>query len=403
MNKLKNHTLYYLSATYPYGLGESYFELELKVISQKFDQIHIIPAIGSEEIMRFIPSNANVTCFKESGKGFNIKNEFLALRIMFREFIRSRTKLKYLANWRTQRALFMKANSMADFLDANFNFKEEGNIFYSLWMNDWALALAILKVRGRIGKFSFRVNGFDIYDERSDLGFIPFRNFIYSKCNKIYTVSHEAKKYIDVKYGMQHKTVTAHFGTEDIGISSVNHLPVFRILSCSRLVPLKNVIQIAKVVANLDFPVEWMHHGDGPELSRILMITETFPKHIRFIHSSMTNSHMEALMKQKEFSPDVFISLSTTEGLPVTFINVLSMGVPIISTDVGGCKEVVNEITGVLLAPVENDENVIDAIKYFRKNSEEMIDRRIQIRKFWLENFMDQVRYEEFANHLIFD
>ena len=43
-----------------------------------------------------------------------------------------------------------------------------------------------------------------------------------------------------------------------------------------------------------------------------------------------------------------FISLSSTEGVPVSFTEALSYGIPIFATDVGGNGELVNDSNGYL-------------------------------------------------------
>ena len=46
---------------------------------------------------------------------------------------------------------------------------------------------------------------------------------------------------------------------------------------------------------------------------------------------------------------DCLISVSTTEGIPVSMMEAISFGIPLLSTDVGGCKEIVTNQTGLLL------------------------------------------------------
>jgi glycosyltransferase involved in cell wall biosynthesis len=46
---------------------------------------------------------------------------------------------------------------------------------------------------------------------------------------------------------------------------------------------------------------------------------------------------------------DLFLNVSASEGLPVSIMEALSFGIPVIATDVGGTSELVNENNGQLI------------------------------------------------------
>ena len=70
---------------------------------------------------------------------------------------------------------------------------------------------------------------------------------------------------------------------------------------------------------------------------------------------------------------DLTLNCSIKEGLALTSYESLSMGVPVISSDVGGQKELINEETGVIV-PLLQDENDINNNKY----SEEEINLYVE-------------------------
>lgn len=62
---------------------------------------------------------------------------------------------------------------------------------------------------------------------------------------------------------------------------------------------------------------------------------------------------------------DWFMLLSTSEGLPVSILEAMSFGVPVIATDVGGVSEAVDDETGLLLpVDVEKEEFVRGLVPY---------------------------------------
>lgn len=391
--------LYLFTFEFPFGIREQYLEQEIEYLEKEYNLIKIFPHTENGKL-RKISNKVQVELFPSGNKRIkkNVAREFNYLKIYFKEFWFSKRKFKHLTTLRTQRAIFKHAWLLAEFIQSK-NI-DRSSIYYSFWMNDWALALAILHKRGIIDNFQFRVNGFDIYDERSTFGFIPFRNFIYSRCNKIYTVSDSARNYIISKYAYSSKILTSYFGTKDFGISKFDFSNEFRIYSCSRLVPLKNVVQLAKFIAELNFPIKWLHNGGGEELDEILKITNNFPAHITFVQHNMIEDHDEVIENEKQFSPHVFVSLSMSEGLPVTFIEAISLGIPILSTDVGGCSEIINDTTGILLPKEYTKADFFAAIHKIKSNEWQNPERRIAIRKIWESNFSAMNNYPKFAKML---
>ena len=65
---------------------------------------------------------------------------------------------------------------------------------------------------------------------------------------------------------------------------------------------------------------------------------------------------------------DVFILPSFNEGLPISILEAMSYGHPIISTPVGGIPEVVEDGKNGILVTPGNDEEIYSAIKYYVEN-----------------------------------
>ncbi len=62
---------------------------------------------------------------------------------------------------------------------------------------------------------------------------------------------------------------------------------------------------------------------------------------------------------------DVFILPSFNEGLPISILEAMSYGMPIISTPVGGISEVVkNNLNGTIISPGNAEEISIAMMKY---------------------------------------
>jgi glycosyltransferase involved in cell wall biosynthesis len=61
-------------------------------------------------------------------------------------------------------------------------------------------------------------------------------------------------------------------------------------------------------------------------------------------------------------SSDVYISTSKSEAFPISILEAMSMSLPVISTDVGDIRKVVNENSGNILISDMNSEEIINAI-----------------------------------------
>lgn len=74
---------------------------------------------------------------------------------------------------------------------------------------------------------------------------------------------------------------------------------------------------------------------------------------------------------------NVFVLPSRSENFPVSILEALSIGLPIISTDVGGVKECVNDTNGILV-PVNDVHALSEALIFMYENIDKYDSRRIR-------------------------
>ena len=91
-----------------------------------------------------------------------------------------------------------------------------------------------------------------------------------------------------------------------------------------------------------------MHIGGGPLLDELRQNTQEHQPNLSVeLTGTLNNSDILALYRKNYF--DCFILLSASEGIPVSIMEALSSGIPIISTNVGGVPEIVTKETGYVL------------------------------------------------------
>jgi glycosyltransferase involved in cell wall biosynthesis len=106
---------------------------------------------------------------------------------------------------------------------------------------------------------------------------------------------------------------------------------------------------IFDVVQHSDLKIDWYHFGDGPLL-------ENIKKRVKSKRADLTihfKGHVEnaQLLEFYKFqSIDLFINLSTTEGVPVSIMEALSFGIPVLAPNIGGIGELVNDTNGKLIS-----------------------------------------------------
>ena len=100
-----------------------------------------------------------------------------------------------------------------------------------------------------------------------------------------------------------------------------------------------------------DISWRWIHLGEGIE--QIKPILEMCPKNLN-VELPGPVSRLEVFHYHRDHKPNVFVNLSSSEGVPITVMEAMSMGTPVVATAAGGTGDIVDAEVGVLL-PVEID------------------------------------------------
>lgn len=107
-----------------------------------------------------------------------------------------------------------------------------------------------------------------------------------------------------------------------------------------------DLIQAFNELELLDVPLKLLIVGNGPYRD-ILESNSSDNENIMFLGEKHKNEIVEILNET-----DIFVNPSYSEGLPTSVLEAMSVGVPIIATDVGGTRElIINEKTGILIEP----------------------------------------------------
>jgi glycosyltransferase involved in cell wall biosynthesis len=91
-----------------------------------------------------------------------------------------------------------------------------------------------------------------------------------------------------------------------------------------------------------------VHFGDGPERTRVESEAASLPPDVIWeLRGQVDNATVRAYYQTHAVS--VFLSLSASEGVPVSMMEAQSFGIPIVALAVGGVPEIVTTEVGILL------------------------------------------------------
>lgn len=377
------------------GVAESFATNEVLELGKKYHTINIFPAkYVKSPADKAIPDNAKMIDLLaapirlQNNIPLILKNLFLIIQVLYKE-MQQGIAVKHLKN------LFISFSYALVLSERVKPYISKDHVNYVFWMNDYALALAILKHKKVALDFSLRTHGYDLYDERHILGKIPFRAFIYAQASNIINVAQANTNYLKIKYPkFSEKYCNSYLGVYDSYKPNSQKVlkkdKEFIIVSCSRILPLKRVHLIAEILANLKFEetIHWIHIGDGDAF-------ESIKNDIGALFQSSSNTYeLKGFMSNPQIMDfynhtpvDAFIHLSETEGLPVVMMEAINFGIPIFSTDVGGVKEIVTDQVGKVI-DVRTTNNVIeDELIRFLHGVRDKKYEPEQIRNFWKANF----------------
>lgn len=381
--KMKKNTLVLITKNFPYGIGETFIENELEIAKTKFRQIIILVYQADiKKGKRQVPENVRVIPLET-------KSRSQKLLFSLRLFSSPYNLIEVFKEMKNYSNLFEKRRCCSFYLESVLKeyqargalkdiFKEKTDfILYSYWLTDTSyLGYRLLKYFDLLGKKTFvsRGHGYDLYKERNNGVEFPFRTQIFDVLTKIYPCSEQGEKYLEREYGLWKKKYKASY----LGVMGGNKLKrykkkdEFHLVTCSNIIPLKRLERLAKALYDIEtqYPnvandIQWTCFGDGESEYSLRKFCEMNLKNVKV--------RFEGRMKNKEIidfyhsqKVDLFINVSETEGLPVSIMEAMSNGIPVIATDVGGTSEIVKDnVNGILLKKDFDNSQLVESILMF--------------------------------------
>ena len=394
-----------LTNYFPYNQGENFIEAELDYIPSDINVTIIPTRLHNLESLRKLSSNRfsvnNIFAKKKYLYYFLAVIKSIFLKEFYEELfeIKKREKISVSVIKRVI-GYFSRSIYTCELLSKEYHkeFKSGNLTIYSYWFLESSLAAAYLNKKFGC-KVYCRAHGVDVWDGASVYGIAPAREFVLKHITELYVCSKAGAKFIADKYSMYSKKIKhGYLGTIDYGYKVIMEKnPRFKVVSCSRMVPIKRIDLLVDALLLLKkYSIEWIHFGDGPEFEKIKSKCNQFDSNIS-VNLMGNVSHNTVMEYYKNNHVDLFVNTSSTEGVPVSIMEAISFGIPIIATDVGGTNEIVCSQTGVL---VEKDisANLLaqEIEKVITMDLRKYSIWRNSAREYWCNNFSAKTNYEEF-------
>lgn len=162
--------------------------------------------------------------------------------------------------------------------------------------------------------------------------FQKYLTVVIKKCNGIFVL--DERTFEDyIKYNSKVHQVGNSIVCQDYFERSLD-ITCIKFLFAGRLSEGKNIGDIIKSIKTYNKNVNLTILGDGEKYDELNMLSN---ERIKFV-GAVSPENVEKYMRDA----DILIMNSEYEGIPMTILEGISLGLPVITTDVGGIREVLN-------------------------------------------------------------
>lgn len=210
----------------------------------------------------------------------------------------------------------------------------------------------------------------------------------------VITVS-EYDKQLAVKHKVlpQEKLLTIHNGVHETVRLRESRQPENRLtmVMVARFAPPKRQLELLKALTKLQqFEWEMLFAGEGPTLkeAQCFVDSEGLNDRVQFLG----NRHDIAAILQKS---DIFLLLSDWEGLPLSILEAMQCGLPIVASDVGGVHEAVKPSVNGYLIPPKDEVELVRTLTALLTSSTLRLQMGEQSRLLYKQHFTFEQMYDK--------
>jgi len=405
-----------LTGSYPFDLQEPFLENEIKYLYESFDKVYIFSTFEKEASLKFnLPSNV---FYYRIYKEITFIQKLISFRYLFTSnffnelsFIRKTLKQKitlkkifiFIAEFHKA---FIFYTSIKKILDKKL-FLPHNLYFYSFWSDFKAMSAALLKNKYPFSKAFSRAHRWEVYFEVNHEHYLLGKALINNTLDAIFYVSDDGYNYSRNIYGKLSNLKISRLGTSMKTTPCFNKIRrPFHIVSCSYFNAVKRVDLIVRALNEYceEYPIVWTHIGEGPLESKIKTLATELLSAKTNIKYSFTGyiTNTEVLEFYNKNTLNLFVNVSSSEGVPFTIMEAMSFGIPVAGTDVGGNSEIIdNNINGILMSPDPDPKEITQAIiKYISMDDQSYLLQCKAAHVKWFEKYNAEKNYLCFIDEI---
>lgn len=327
---------------FPFGDNSDFLGAEIRALAASFDEVTAVPLNGRGERAELPPNVHTDTALMRSNSRTRRLRALLRVSCwptLIREVVRALRDHQP----RAIPAVVLAVGKYSLVLHWARRLPPPA-VAYSYWLGP---ATAAMRRAWPGTPIVSRAHGGDLFWERFDPPLAPLQALSVQSASRVASVSRVGATYLKQKHpGSADKIDVAPLGSRDVGrVVPASGDGTVRVLSVASLLPVKRPLLLARAVAafaQFHSSVEWHHFGDGPLRGAVEHhLADNPSEHLRVVlHGQL--SHDELLEHISEGPWDAFVSVSASEGVPVSMMEVKSGGIPLVATRAGGTEEVVD-------------------------------------------------------------
>lgn len=401
--------LFVFTNNFPFSIGEPFFENEIPYLYDSFDQIIIISNDMISSQTREIPDDIEILRFpytlSKVQKLTSFTNVFNPLFWKELKTIKRKYKIKVrkeIISTMLQTIEKSKGyNRLISNLIQDRNTNSNLYYLYSYWNNDIAFAISKYKKKHPDVIAFSRMHGSDAFFEANNIGYLPFRKYILDNLDFVFSISRKAKLYYNNLFnGIDKKIKVCRLGVQQQRYQKYEDNSVLKIVSVSVLIPIKNVETIVDGLNLLEKDFYWTHFGTGQLHECLEQKANAHFKGKFEFKGHLSNNELLKFYSNNYI--DLLINVSLSEGIPVSIMEAMSFGIPVIASNVGGTSEIVKHgYNGFLLSARPKPEEVQKQVLYFYNLSRaEKEQLRQNAFKTWERLYNAQRNYTNFTKQI---
>ena len=375
-------------------INSPFFTNEISYFCSSFDKVHVLAYGEDKAECEKLSSKYGFTYEFVNTLGNRLKNVLSLFGWGQRDYVKEEKRLVKNGNW-LKKLLYIYyygiySVTVERIIKKRLPYCDELYL-YSFWLSRPAFAISSMNINrnSKIKRIASRAHRYDIYEEENRLNYLPFRRFIADNIDVLYFSSKDTYDYFTDKSYSENAGALYKFSY--LGTNKPQYTKKEKnfgkivIASCAYIIQRKRldlIIDLVSELAKYNIEIKWIHIGDGELENQIQSLAQEKlrPLSVEYVFTGkMKDNEIYELYYSENV--DFFVNMSDSEGLPVSIMEAISMGIPVIARDVGGIKDaVINGKTGIL---INKDEIEIDCVK-------EVAKRMIQI-------FSESVLYNEYS------